>query len=67
MAEDATRAECVFRVLLRFYPRAFRDRCGEELARCFRRDRERPPFAGFWGQCRFWSHTVSDLFFHRFQ
>ena len=52
MAENATRAERVFRALLRFYPRAFRDRFGEELVSCFRRDRERPHFAGFCGQCR---------------
>ena len=67
MEENATRAERVFRALLRFYPRAFRDRFGEELVSCFRRDRERPHFAGFCGQCRFWTHTVSDLFLTAFR
>ena len=59
--ESRDRGERAFRALLRLYPSSFRKRFGEELARCFCRERKRPRFAGPSGAFHFWSHTLSDL------
>jgi putative ABC transport system permease protein len=55
-----TSQERAFRLLLRLYPRSFRERFGEELVAGLTRDRKRPRFHGKWGGCVFWGHTVSD-------
>lgn len=55
------RGERLFRLLLRAYPRAFRERYHTELLDTFRRDRQRALFAGGIGTIRFWRHAVLDL------
>ena len=48
------------RLLLRLYPKAFRERYGEELVGSMERDRARPQFAGRLGALRCWTYTVTD-------
>ena len=50
-----------YRILLRLYPKQFRERYGNELVRCLRRDRERARFVGRFGALRFWMHALSDI------
>ena len=51
-----------FRALLLLYPRAFRDRYGDDLLAFFREDRRHPRYgSGVLRPVRFWMATVHDL------
>lgn len=53
--------EWLFLLLLRIYPRQFRERYSAELLDTFRRDRRRARFSGHVGALRFWRHVLADL------
>jgi putative ABC transport system permease protein len=54
--------EWIFARLLRFYPRAFRERYRDELVAFFRQDREHPQYgSGVLRPVRFWRATLRDL------
>ena len=49
-----------FEVVLRLYPRGFREQFGDEM-RAFARDRAAEPrFASTWGSARLWWHLLAD-------
>jgi hypothetical protein len=49
-----------FEVVLRLYPRAFREQFGDEM-RAFVRDRAAEPrFTSAWGSARLWWHLLAD-------
>jgi putative ABC transport system permease protein len=51
----------IYRLLLGFYPRWFRDRYEAELLDAFAAERHRPEYAGVIGRIRFWMDITSDL------
>lgn len=55
-------AERVFRILLRVYPRTFRERYRDDLLAFFRQDRQHPRYgSGPLRPLRFWTATLRDL------
>jgi putative ABC transport system permease protein len=58
----APRGERAFRMLLRLYPRAFRERFGDEMVEFFlaRRDEQRHRY-GSRGSLRLWLHLATDI------
>ena len=57
-----TRAERIFAVLVRAYPRKFRERYATELMAFFREERRHPRYGtGSLRPVRFWTATVRDL------
>jgi putative ABC transport system permease protein len=54
--KDVRRSERLYRCLLRFYPREFRDEYGEEMSLVFRDRASEGP--------RLWLQVLGDLFFH---
>lgn len=53
--------ERVYRLLLRLYPRRFRERFGEDLVAVFREQRQEAEYTGRLGALRFWRDIGADL------
>jgi putative ABC transport system permease protein len=57
-----TAGERIFALLIRLYPRAFRDRYRDDLLAFFREDRDHPKYgSGPLRPVRFWTATLRDL------
>jgi putative ABC transport system permease protein len=51
----------LYGVLLRTYPRRFREQYGDELTRVFAQTRREPRFVGPFGALRFWRFVLADF------
>ncbi|HJQ20451.1 MAG TPA: ABC transporter permease, partial [Gemmatimonadaceae bacterium] len=61
MTSPRDAGERVFALLMRLYPRTFRERFGDEMLDFFRARRDEQRRRGARGVSRFWTHLVADM------